>query len=307
MKRGDRQIGRDARRSACPARVTTAIIHRQSSLMNTKGFTLIELLVVLGIIALLMAILLATLQRVRSQARGVACQANLHQWGLTISMYADENDGRLPELYGTGWRQPDGSWEMFQASSLDINYYHNDFVLCPMARRWAFNPDPRMMKILARRTDHEEFFIAGSKSTAWCWLWAGADSAVSSSYGFNNHLSALPRDKYPGRTRNHVPILLDCTAWTMAVRLKNEPPAYDDEPSDVGLAAMGCDMKGVCINRHGGGVNSLFLDWSVRKVGLKELWTLKWVDNFNTANDWTKAGGVKPEDWPQWMRKFKDY
>jgi hypothetical protein len=22
---------------------------------------------------------------------------------------------------------------------------------------------------------------------------------------------------------------------------------------------------------------------------------------------WTKAGGVKPEDWPPWMRRFKDY
>jgi prepilin-type processing-associated H-X9-DG protein len=62
-----------------------------------------------------------------------------------------------------------------------------------------------------------------------------------------------------------------------------------------------------CINRHNGYVNSLFLDWSVRRVGLKELWTLKWNLQFDTANKWTKAGGVKPEDWPQWMQKFKDY
>ena len=51
----------------------------------------------------------------------------------------------------------------------------------------------------------------------------------------------------------------------------------------------------------------LFMDWSVRKVGLKELWTLKWNRNFDTAGPWTKAGGVKPEDWPEWMRRFKDY
>jgi hypothetical protein len=49
------------------------------------------------------------------------------------------------------------------------------------------------------------------------------------------------------------------------------------------------------------------MDWSARKVGLKELWTLKWHRQFNTANRWTKAGGVKPEDWPPWMRRFKDY
>jgi len=49
------------------------------------------------------------------------------------------------------------------------------------------------------------------------------------------------------------------------------------------------------------------MDWSVRKVGLKELYTLKWHHGFNTANEWTLAGGVRPEDWPEWMRKFKDY
>ena len=66
-------------------------------------------------------------------------------------------------------------------------------------------------------------------------------------------------------------------------------------------------MSTVCIDRHQGGINAAFLDWSVRKVGLKELWTLKWSRTFDTAGPWTKAGGVEPEDWPQWMRKFKDY
>jgi len=45
----------------------------------------------------------------------------------------------------------------------------------------------------------------------------------------------------------------------------------------------------------------------VRKVGLKELWTLKWSKYFDTSGPWTKAGGVAPEDWPAWMRGFKDY
>jgi hypothetical protein len=54
-------------------------------------------------------------------------------------------------------------------------------------------------------------------------------------------------------------------------------------------------------------VNGLFLDWSVRKVGLKELWTLKWNRQYDTTNVWTKAGGVQPDDWPEWMRNFKDY
>ncbi len=51
----------------------------------------------------------------------------------------------------------------------------------------------------------------------------------------------------------------------------------------------------------------LFMDWSVRKVGLKELWTVKWHREFDTDGPWTRAGGVEPEDWPAWMRTFKDY
>jgi len=87
---------------------------------------------------------------------------------------------------------------------------------------------------------------------------------------------------------------------------KSPPPEYDAIPTrELRSACAACDS--VCINRHDGGINSLLMDWSVRKVGLKELWTLKWHPEYNTQGPWTKAGGVKPEDWPAWMRRFKDY
>lgn len=56
--------------------------------LNLTGFTLIELLVVIAIIALLLAILMPALQRVKRQAKTVACQANLGQWGIIWSMYS---------------------------------------------------------------------------------------------------------------------------------------------------------------------------------------------------------------------------
>jgi hypothetical protein len=49
------------------------------------------------------------------------------------------------------------------------------------------------------------------------------------------------------------------------------------------------------------------MDWSSRRIGLKELWTLKWYRDFNASGRWTLAGGVQPADWPQWMQSFKDY
>ena len=66
-------------------------------------------------------------------------------------------------------------------------------------------------------------------------------------------------------------------------------------------------MMPVCINRHDGVINMVFNDVSVRGVGLKGLWTLEWHVKFDPAGPWTKAGGVQAEDWPQWMRSFKDY
>ncbi len=45
----------------------------------------------------------------------------------------------------------------------------------------------------------------------------------------------------------------------------------------------------------------------VPKVELKELWTLKWYRTCDTAGRWTGAGGVRPNDWAEWMRHFKDY
>jgi len=71
--------------------------------MHTKkGFTLIELLVVIAIIALLLSILMPALQKVKRQARTVACLANLNQWGHYFLMYTDDYDGKFQEGWWTG-------------------------------------------------------------------------------------------------------------------------------------------------------------------------------------------------------------
>ncbi len=62
---------------------------------SRRGFTLIELLVVIAIIALLMAILMPALQRVKEQAKSVACVSKLKQWGIFFSMYADDYNSRF--------------------------------------------------------------------------------------------------------------------------------------------------------------------------------------------------------------------
>ena len=60
-----------------------------------EGFTLIELLVVIAIIAVLMAILMPALNRVKEQGKRSTCLNNLKQLTLAWIMYADENDDNL--------------------------------------------------------------------------------------------------------------------------------------------------------------------------------------------------------------------
>jgi prepilin-type N-terminal cleavage/methylation domain-containing protein len=60
------------------------------------AFTLVELLTVIAIIAILAAIILPVLSSAKARARQVECTSNLHQLGISVTMYAGDNKDRLP-------------------------------------------------------------------------------------------------------------------------------------------------------------------------------------------------------------------
>src|SRR3954468_16601200 len=69
---------------------------RISVMRKRNGFTLVELLVVIGIIALLISILLPSLNRARESAQRVTCLTNLRSVMQMMHLYATENKGQIP-------------------------------------------------------------------------------------------------------------------------------------------------------------------------------------------------------------------
>ncbi|MCX5644341.1 MAG: type II secretion system protein [Phycisphaerae bacterium] len=304
----------------------TAIRQKHAG-VDPAGFTLIELLVVIAIIALLMAILLPTLSRVRKQAKTMVCQGHLRQWGMALSAYTEENQGRFPSSYnGT-----EGMWLLRGAFlSKDPNaprdsFHHfntKDIAFCPLATRplgsgqTSFSLTATYYGVDTRFGGAQVTGRKGSASAAWEVL--TPSPGFQGSYGLNNwlfkgfHELTIDVPMLPGlrprmdfdvlslRGRADIPVLLDAVLPGVAPHDRDVP-----QSSAEGLAPMG--MPTFCMNRHQNFVNGLFLDWSMRKVGLKELWTLYWYAEFNRAGKWTKAGGIKPEQWPKWMRGLTDY
>ena len=71
-----------------------------------RGFTLIELLVVIAIIALLVSILLPSLNKAKGLAKQAVCISNMRQWGQATFIYMQDHGGAFPlfhDRYGDGW------------------------------------------------------------------------------------------------------------------------------------------------------------------------------------------------------------
>jgi prepilin-type N-terminal cleavage/methylation domain-containing protein len=273
-------------------------------IIRTKqGFTLIELLVVIAIIAILMAILLPALNRVKEQGRTLKCLGGLKNWNLTFAMYVEENDGKFPS-----GETSEGFWWITQMPDRYESYKKNPLWFCPTAKEPI-------------RDEHGVTIPTFNIFNAWG-IYTRADhgtinpDGIAGSYGISGYVLSTPAGvTFEGGRRttdnwrtpqvsggNNIPLFIE------ALRFDLWPIATDPPAATEFAAWQGTNhMARCCINRHKGFLNSAFCDFSVRKVGLKELYTLKWHRTFDTSGPWTLAGGAQSGDWPQWIRQFKDY
>jgi len=277
------------------------------SMQNTKcavrkGFTLVELLVVIAIIALLMSILLPTLARAKKQAAGAACMVHLKQWALMFAMFTSDHDGYLPASVCSDDAYYLIAMLPYLGAEKNVGSKGRDVFLCPLARN-SRNPDS------CNRCPGTTYSAWGPFDPAATGSWW--DTGAMGSYGLNDWCANPPEDcsfwgqphkdawRTPDvRSADNIPLFLDCLYTDGFPRHDDEPPAYPDQYDSWSYNAM----KMFCIDRHGGYVHGVFLDFSVRKIGLKELWKLKWHRRYNLnwpAPDWRSLA--------PWMNKFKDY
>jgi len=88
------------------------------------------------------------------------------------------------------------------------------------------------------------------------------------------------------------------------------PPKFSGEHFWAGTNLSTNQMKRFCMDRHDMSVNWTFMDSSVRRVGLKQLWDLPFHRNWNSNHKDTEAfmTSYYPRIWNSgWMKKCRKY
>ena len=245
----------------------------------------------------------------RRRAKEMVCLSNLRQWGIVFQRYLDDNDGK----FSGGEETEDGFVEHIWVLYLLPYFETFDIMLCPTTTRtWCdgYGFGTFVAWDFSCRDFPDGFdYYGGSYGSygknSWCSQWEhGACPTGDQSCNWLNIQSV--------RDGHRIPLLLDAMFLGGFPTAEDEPPAFDGQTFWSG--GWG-EMNRYCMNRHNGYINGLFLDWSARRIGLKELWTLKWHREFDINGPWTIAGFAGNEhacaaawdDAAPWMRDFPEY
>ena len=256
-------------------------MNRSCPRQSGTGFTLIELLVVIAIIGILASLLLPALAKSKAKARATACLSNLRQWGLTWTLYTDNYNGTFSQGHEVEWAR--GAWILTAQNLIPTN---SPLYFCPDAT--GVRRDG--LFAVEYGGPHASYLHAtGQRSSYGLNLWMyDAPSDVTQIQGRPTawNWGSMTAASEPTR----VPLFLDSMWRGGGPSETDAPPSFNGEWLDVDA-----EMYHFAMDRHNGGVNSSFLDGSVRKLRVKELWQQKWSRNFNPD----ASASMK---WPAWMR-----
>jgi prepilin-type N-terminal cleavage/methylation domain-containing protein/prepilin-type processing-associated H-X9-DG protein len=234
---------------------------------NQAGFTLVELLVVIGIIALLISILLPSLNRARETANRVKCGNNLRQIGLALKLYANENRNAFPRAVYTAGASASPTWGTGFNST---DPFSADWV----AKSGQNNDVTAAFFLLLRTQDITSEVFTCPSSNADKWDFGGGSNTAQNFSNWNNasgslgdfrkHLSYSYQNPYANTVAAQTFRLTDILGAEFAVAADINPgnqPITSDNILFVGSNSSAREMKFANSNNHDkDGQNVLYAD-----------------------------------------------
>lgn len=218
-------------------------------LAHCRAFTLIELLVVIAIIAILAAMLLPSLSAAKGKATRISCVNNLHQLGLAMKMYVDDNQGKYPPRSDLV-RWPSQTYEGYQKFKL---------LVCPNdgsdPATWGGSP-----AYPADRVPRSYFYNG----------WNDYMKAILSGADFSSYMNGVNPISI-----KESQIQLPSDTVLLGEKITEKQDFYLDLEEPEGNGTVGNDMWRLERSRHGaknaknsgtGGSNYALVDGSVRYI-----------------------------------------